>query len=491
MTLEEFFKEVPASVLAAKIVFKKLEESYSLFKISEIAKTTSGGTPSRSMPDYYNGTIPWVKSGELKDTYITDSEEYITEKGLKNSSAKLFPKGTLLVAMYGANIGKTGILDFEASTNQAVCAVFPKNKISTDYLFWFFKQKRIDFIARGKGGAQPNISQAIIRDTTIAVPNENIQAMVVDFLNKIDDEKGVDTTFFLSSTIDDINKLYNFRQNYISLTQSVQNQSTLLDQLEQAILQEAVQGKLVPQNPEDEPASVLLERIKAEKKEEIRVSGRRKPKALPPIKDEEIPFAIPESWVWCRLGDVIEYTDNLDIQKYLPADTIIHYVDIDAIDNVNYVIREPKIKTVSELSSRARRVLKKGYILYSTVRPYLKNIAIIDDEKENFIGSTGFNVFKTYQCDLKYIFYFLLSPYLNRAFEDLMVGFNSPSITNVQFENCVIPLPPLAEQQRIVEEVERQLERVKKLKELVEQNQEETEKLLKALLQEAFSSGDE
>jgi type I restriction enzyme S subunit len=271
-------------------------------------------------------------------------------------------------------------------------------------------------------------------------------------------------------------------------------QLTLLENLNQAILQEAVQGKLVPQDPNDEPASELLKRIKAEKATLRQAQGKgKKEKPLPPIKPEDlpagkagIPFEIPENWVWCRLGEIIEYTENLDIQKHLSPDTIINYVDIDAIDNQNFVIREAKQKTVSELSTRARRILKPNYIVYSTVRPYLKNIAIVEDEKDNYIGSTGFNVFKTLDVELKYAFYYLLTPYVNNSFKDLMVGFNSPSITNDQFEKSLFPLPPLSEQKRIVAEIEKQLAKTKQLKEHIIANQQATEQLLKALLHQAF-----
>jgi type I restriction enzyme S subunit len=264
-------------------------------------------------------------------------------------------------------------------------------------------------------------------------------------------------------------------------------QLTLLENLNQAILQEAVQGKLVPQDPKDEPASELLKRIKAEKATLRQAQGKgKKEKPLPPIKPEEIPFEIPENWVWCRLGEIIQYTENLDIQKYLSPDTIVNYVDIDAIDNQNFIIREAKQKSVRELSTRARRVLKPNYIVYSTVRPYLKNIAIVKDEKDNYIGSTGFNVFKTLDVELKYAFYYFLTPYVNNSFKDLMVGFNSPSITNDQFEKSLFPLPPLSEQKRIVAEIEKQLAKTKQLKEHIIANQQATEQLLKALLHQAF-----
>jgi len=170
--------------------------------------------------------------------------------------------------------------------------------------------------------------------------------------------------------------------------------------------------------------------------------------------DKEIPFEIPENWEWCRLASIIIYTENFDIQKYLSPETIINYVDIDAIDNQKYTIREVKKKTVRELSTRARRVLKSGFVAYSTVRPYLNNIAIIQDDLENYIGSTGFIVFKPYNIELKYLFYFLLTPYINVLYKEMMVGFNSPSISNEQFDKTLIPIPPLSEQQRIVKTTE-------------------------------------
>lgn len=481
MTILELFKKVDPSVLAAKMIFKHLQENHPVLKIADIADTSSGGTPSRGMIEYYNGDIPWVKSGELKDGIITSCDEYITDAGLKNSSAKLFPKGTLLVAMYGANIGKTGVLDFDATTNQAVCAIFPKVDVSKDFLFWYFKQQRIEFIAIGKGGAQPNISQTIINNASIVVPEPKVQKKIVDFLEAIEQGKGVDEKFFIPEVLADVHRIYKYKNSYINLTDSFENQLTQLTNLNQAILQEAVQGKLVKQDPKDEPASELLKRIKAEK-----AKSGKKEKPLPPIKPEEIPFEIPESWVWCRLGEIIEYTDNLDIQKHLSPDTIINYVDIDAIDNHNFVIREVKQKTVRELSTRARRVLKPNFIAYSTVRPYLKNIAVIEEELENYIGSTGFNVFKTLNVELKYTFYYLLTPYVNNSFKELMVGFNSPSITNDQFEKSLFPLPPLSEQKRIVAEIEKQLAKTKQLKEHIISNQQATEQLLKALLHGAF-----
>ncbi len=253
--------------------------------------------------------------------------------------------------------------------------------------------------------------------------------------------------------------------------------------LEEVILDLAVKGKLVPQNPDDEPASVLLKKIKAEKEKLIKEKKIKKEKELEPIKEDEIPFKIPDGWEWVRLGEVIEFTENLNIQEKLSKDTIINYVDIDAIDNVNFKIKEVKQKAVEELSSRARRILKKGYIFYSMVRPYLRNIAIIEDEKENYIGTTGASVFKPYKIETKFIFNILLSPYINNNHLELLKGFNSPSITQEQFIHTIIPVPPLAEQKRIVEKVDRLMALCDDLENKVEKSQKEFEKIIESAMQ--------
>lgn len=149
-----------------------MPEGWEWKKIGDIAtKVTSGGTPSRKNKSYYTGNIPWVKSGELNDNYITDTEEKITLEALKNSSAKVFPKDSVLIALYGATIGKAGILKIEAATNQACCAIIvDRKRIIPEYIFYFLRSKLNDFRSEGFGGAQNNISQGVIKKTEIPIP---------------------------------------------------------------------------------------------------------------------------------------------------------------------------------------------------------------------------------------------------------------------------------------------------------------------------------
>jgi type I restriction enzyme S subunit len=208
---------------------------------------------------------------------------------------------------------------------------------------------------------------------------------------------------------------------------------------------------------------------------------------LPPIKEEEIPFALPEGWEWSRLGEVIIFSDNLDIQAKLKSSDLVNYVDIEAIDNKNHAIREIKQKKVSELSSRARRVLEKGNIMYSLVRPYLNNLAIIEEEKNNFIGSTGFAVFRGVKIENNYIFYFLLSDYINKLYLKYMSGFNSPGISFDKFKSTLLPLPPIKEQKEIVKKVDELMKMVNDLEVQIKENKTTADLLMQSVLREAFS----
>lgn len=159
---------------------QKAQTEFELVKIGDVFKTSSGGTPLRNKSEYYeNGTIPWLKSGEVAQGYIYHAEEFITEEGLKNSSAKLFPVNSVLVAMYGATAGQVGILKFEATTNQAVCAIYPNEKVIPEYLYLVLKQQTHAFVELSTGGGQPNISQQIIKDFEIPLPPLSTQQQIV------------------------------------------------------------------------------------------------------------------------------------------------------------------------------------------------------------------------------------------------------------------------------------------------------------------------
>ncbi len=490
MTILEFFKTVHPSVLAAKMIFRYLQKQYPVMKIADIADTTSGGTPNRGMVEYYNGEIPWVKSGELRDGLIATCDEYITEQGLKNSSAKIFPKGTLLVAMYGANIGKTGVLNFDATTNQAVCAIFPKIDISKEYLYWYFKQQRIDFIAVGKGGAQPNISQTIINNASIVVPDDNVQKQIVAFLERIEKGNGIDNDFFIQDVLKDVETIYKYKNSYVTLSDSFKAQLTQLENLNQATLQEAVQGKLVPQDPNDEPATELLKRIKAERQKGLPAGAkRRQEKPLPPIKPEEIPFEIPENWVWCRLGEVCEIKGGKRVSNgYKLLKTPTPYIYIRVTDMKSGTISEDDIHYIDEnMHQKIKQyTINKNDLYMTIVGATIGKCGIVPERFHNMNLTENAAKISPILIDKKFLLICLQSKFCQNQFIDKTKQVAVQKMALNRFSSSTIPLPPLSEQKRIVAEIEKQLAKTKQLKEHIIANQQATEQLLKALLHQAF-----
>ena len=154
-------------------------------RMKNIAQWGSGGTPSRKISEYYNGNIPWVKTGELNNDYVFETEEHITQNAILHSSAKLFPVNAVVIAMYGATIGKVGILGVEATTNQA-CACGVSNLLANyKYLFYYAISQKDNFINKGKGGAQPNISQEIIKSHEFPLPPLPEQQRIVDRIESL------------------------------------------------------------------------------------------------------------------------------------------------------------------------------------------------------------------------------------------------------------------------------------------------------------------
>ncbi|MFV8375903.1 restriction endonuclease subunit S [Flavobacterium sp. GSP11] len=155
-------------------------------ELGNIFKITSGGTPSRNNENFYGGSIPWIKTGDLKGKYLTIPKEKITEEGLNKSSAKIFPKNTVLLAMYGATIGACSILPFEAATNQACAALLPTEKCNEIYLYYFLISFKDELIKLGVGGAQPNISAGIIKKIQIPFPPLPTQQKIAEILDTAD-----------------------------------------------------------------------------------------------------------------------------------------------------------------------------------------------------------------------------------------------------------------------------------------------------------------
>ncbi|OGJ51923.1 hypothetical protein A2335_01935 [Candidatus Peregrinibacteria bacterium RIFOXYB2_FULL_32_7] len=187
----KFPKHEKVKMIESGTEYGVVPEGWEVVKIDDLYETSSGGTPSRrnEIEFYLNGTIPWVKTKELNDNYILDTEEKITELAVKKSSAKMFPKNTVLIAMYGATIGKLGILSNEATTNQACCALLLKEKeYSSYYIFQFLKNSLKKIISLAFGAAQPNISQNTVKNIEILKPTKDVLELYNNKIELVFDE---------------------------------------------------------------------------------------------------------------------------------------------------------------------------------------------------------------------------------------------------------------------------------------------------------------
>ena len=364
--------------------------------------------------DYYGGNIPWLKTGDLNDGTITYIPEYITQRALEETSVRLNPKGSVLIAMYGATIGKIGILSFPATTNQACCACY-EYSINQMFLFYFLLANRENFIAMGGGGAQPNISKEKIISTSMPLPPLKEQERIVAEIER------------WLSFVDIVEKEKSDLQSTICLAKS-------------KILDLAIHGKLVPQDPNDEPASELLKRINP--KAEITCDNPQYGK---------LPFVIPSSWEWVKLSGIAKSNIGL---TYRPTDIVSTGVPVYRSNN----IRNGKIDT-TDLVKVSTKILEKQLLhvgdLLICARNGSRNLigknAIISELKE----PTSFGAFMAV-CRSAYnqwIRIVLNSEYFDRYLDDS----NSATINQVTQKMLLalpIPLPPHQEQHRIVAKIE-------------------------------------
>lgn len=269
----------------------ELPRGWTLVKLDDLGSWGSGGTPKKGTPGYYGGSIPWLKIGDLSDSVVMAAEDRITEKALRESAAKLVTPGTLLVAMYGS-IGKLGIAGIECATNQAIAHCRVDERLSSSrYLFWRLHAARAKLLSMGQGAGQPNISQGILRSFEVELPPLNEQWRIVEKLD------------------------YIFEKSRAAKAR-LERLPALLDKLKRSILAAAFRGDLTKEwrakNPNVEPASVLLERIRAERRrkweEGLRAKGKDPKKATyeepAAVNAGELP-ELPDGWAWASLSELV------------------------------------------------------------------------------------------------------------------------------------------------------------------------------------------
>ncbi len=423
-----------------------IPQGWQWVRLGDIGDWGAGSTPNRARTDYYfNGTIPWLKTGDLNDSFITEIPEKITELALEQTSVKIKPIGSLLIAMYGATIGKLGILTIPATTNQACCACVAFQEIETKFLFYYLLSERDNLRKRGDGGAQPNISREKIIAYLLPLPPLAEQKRIVEKLEEI------------LPLVDEYGK------NEEILSEMNQK---LPKQIRQSILQYAVQGKLVVQNPQDEPASELLKRIKAEKEQLIKDGKIKKEKPLTPITQDEIPYDLPQGWQWVRLG---EYTDIGTGTTPSTTNTNYYQGNIPWITSSStgkkFIDSADKLITQEAVDDYNLRIYPVNTLIIALygqgkTRGQISELLIPSAINQACAAINSINQNYLLNSYIKLVF--------QKQYEEirtLAAGCAQPNLNVGKIKNTLIPIPPLAEQKRIVAKIEELLNLVNKLEE--------------------------
>lgn len=371
----------------------------------------------------------------FSETYLLHSDVYT------NSPTKIVENNTNILCVR-APVGIVNITERKVCIGRGLCGVVIYNQlVALKLLFYFLQSMENDFNKKSTGTTFKAITGDVVSQQLFPLPPLGEQKRIVAKIEELEP----------------LVKQYDKAETELSVLNG-----SFPEQLKKSILQYAIQGKLVPQDVNDEPAEVLYAKIQDEKQKLIKEGKIKKDKPLPPITDDEIPFPIPSTWKWVRLGDIV-YNHGQKQPK-----TKFTYIDIGSIDNKHYQLSEnEQTLSADKAPSRARKIVKYGDIVYSTVRPYLHNTAIIN---KNFtyepIASTGFAVLAPYDGIYnEFLFKYLLSPafdnYANNT--DNSKGVAYPAINDDKFYKALIPLPPLAEQKRIVAKVNELMQYCEKL----------------------------
>jgi type I restriction enzyme S subunit len=464
----------------------KLPPSWIWTTIGNIAETTSGGTPSRKNPNYYEGTIPWVKSGELNDSRITTVEENITQEAIQNSNAKIFPKDTVLVALYGATVGKTAILGIDAATNQAICAIFPKaNAFAPQFMNYWLRFKRPSLIELSTGGAQPNISQSIVRSFLFPLAplpeQRRIVARIEEFFSRLD--AGIE---------------------------ALQRAKTQLQRYRQATLNAAVEGRLTEEwrraHQEVEPAEKLLARISKERRcfwenselAKMSVKGERQKKNK--YKEPEVPNLIdlpelPESWAWATVDQLSAYERNSITDGPFGSNLkTSHYTSdgprVIRLQNIGKgEFKDEKVHISEDHFKKLKKhAVFPGDIVIAALGNPAPRACLIPEWIGDAIVKADCIRLKVVEEKISplYVMYSLNSFPTQKRTEEVIHGVGRPRLNLGEIKNIVVPLPPIEEQEIISEEIERSLSIADKVNDTIEFNMKRSEFLRQSILKCAF-----
>jgi type I restriction enzyme S subunit len=437
----------------------ELPEGWAITVADVAGQWLTGGTPSRKVKEYFGGSIPWVKSGDLNDGVVTSTEEKITKAALQNSAAKVLPAGTVSMALYGATIGKLGLLDIQAATNQACanCIVNP-NCVDRRYLFFYLLHERRALIDAGQGGAQPNLTNQIVRDWPFMLAPRAEQPRIV--------AKTEDLLHHGNASRDRLTKI-----------------PKILKRFRQAVLAAACSGRLTEEwrdkHSELKSGTQLLEPILA----------KLQKTKIPDEEDPIDPPEIPEPWVWSRCEDLCQPERPITygvIKLGPPAEEGVPTLRSSDVRWLS--IEEDHVKRISRvIAANYSRTFLRGGELLVTVRGSLGGVAVVPPQMK------GFNISREVamiplrtKLEANFFAYAIASTWSQRWLSEVPKDVAYTGVNIRDLKRLPLPVPPSDEQKEIVRRVEALFKLADTIEKCVEAATKRAEKLTQAILAKAF-----
>ena len=421
-----------------------IPDGWKWVRIKEIGYLQTGTTPSIGKNNYLGNYIPFIKPGDIYEDRINYKNQALSEKGLKNG--RLIEKHSILTVCIGS-IGKSYVTDRPVSCNQQINTITPLQHVYYKYILACINSRIVQQSLWKKASK-----------TTLPIVNRTKLSSIVIPLPPLEEQKRI---------VAKIEKLMPLVDKYAEAYNRLKKiDDEFDDRLKQSILQYSMEGKLVKQNPDDEPASVLLEKIKTEKEKLIQEGKIKKTKKLPEITDEEKPFGIPDSWEWTRLGDISNFVgtgmvvpkskqSNIKTEKYK-----FPYFKMNNIGNWNGNFLLNDLMYIENSPIISRYFLKSNEILFNTrnSKELVGKTTVVPNKlTDKIIANNNILRIDLIQNDsAKFINEYLISPVMRNIFWNITTATtNVAAIYQKQLILILVPLPPLAEQKRIVAKIKK------------------------------------
>jgi len=519
-------KDEPASVLLEKIKAEKerllkegkIKKSKSLpsiklgeipyeipigwewIRLGEMGFTQTGTTPSKSNPAYFGKYIPFIKPADIFENSVNYENEGLSKQGLKHG--RLIESNSVLMVCIGGSIGKVNFIERACSCNQQINTITLYAGILYNLLNYFMRSPYFqnEVVSRASKTTLPIINKGKWELIPTPLPPANEQKRIVtkvDELMALCDELEVrkqqvsanciqlnDASIHKLLTVREPKKFNNHWQRICDNFDLLYSKPENVTKLRQAVLQLAVQGKLIPQDPKDEPASVLLEKIKAEREQLIKKAEIKTPKPLPSIKPEEFSYELPEGWEWIRLGNITSPDRGVTygIVKLGPEPDSGGIKTLRCSDVLYRKISTQNARSVrSDISAQYKRTILQGGELLMNIRGTLGGCGIVGEELK------GYNIAREValiplvkKIESRFILDVISSPYIQINTIQNLRGIAYKGLNLNILKNFLIPIPPLPEQKRIVAKVDELMAFCDELETRLSQSQTDCDRLMEA-----------